>query len=76
MFRPETAPALKLPMPTPVRHRRHRYPLVRRDPRRFAKGIARLDSVPVATTPATSSDWRFFGHSFAAAFLFASVIIA
>jgi hypothetical protein len=76
MFRPDTAPAPRPTRPASTDHRRHRHPLVRRDPRRFARGIARLDRRPVVPAPAQSSDWRFFGHSFAGAFLFASVLIA
>jgi hypothetical protein len=56
------------------RHRR-RDPLIRRDPRRFARGIVRVHALPeLAKTQ--GSDARFFAHSFAGAFLFVSLLIA
>ena len=70
-----TAPAVARPAPRPARHRPRRYPLVRRDPRRFARGRVRIHAPPVAVS-AARSDWRFFAHSFGGAFLFVSVLIA
>jgi hypothetical protein len=75
MFLPVNAPVFAPSERGPVRRRPPRYPLVRRDPRRFARGIARIDS-PQAETSTASSDWRFFTHSFAATFLFVSLLIA
>ena len=74
MFRAATVPTFS-PRSTPVRVRPRHYPLVRRDPRRFARGITRLDAIPAVGTRA-QSDWRFFAHSFAAGFLFVSLLIA
>ena len=75
MFPAATVPALPRPAHSPARHRPRRYPLVRRDPRRFARGRARVHAPPVASK-AANSDWRFFAHSFGAAFLFVSLLIA
>ena len=58
-----------------MRVRPRRDPLGRREPRRFARGMARLHAAPIAA-PDAPSDWRFFAHSFGAAFLFVSVFIA
>jgi hypothetical protein len=74
MFRAATAPTFT-PRLRPPRGRPRRYPLVRRDPRRFARGMMRLETVPAAA-PADRSDWRFFAHSFGAGFLFVSLLIA
>ena len=75
MFRPATAPAFARPAPRPAPRRPRRDPLIRRDPRRFARGIARLHAVS-PEVPAASSDMRFFAHSFGTAFLFVSLLIA
>ena len=75
MLRPAIAPAVRRPSPNPPRLRPDRYPLARRDPRRFARGTVRLDASPLPAEP-EPSDWRFFAHSFAGAFLFVSLIIA
>ena len=72
MFRAAAAPEL---LPDRRGRPRRRYPLVRRDPRRFARGMARLRATPEGTK-GTNSDWRFFAHSFGGAFLFVSVFIA
>ncbi|MEO7602507.1 MAG: hypothetical protein ABIS39_04480 [Sphingomicrobium sp.] len=53
--------------------------MVRRDPRRFARGTAKLPALKVADADsalAGSSDLRLFAHTFGAAFLFVSVFIA
>ena len=79
MFHPETAPAYRRPNPIPPRLRPRRDPIVRRDPRRFARGTAKLHALMVAdagSTLAGSSDLRLFAHTFGAAFLFVSVFIA
>ena len=75
MFRAATVPAVSRPAPGPVRRRTSGYPLVRRDPRRFARGMTRIATLPAPAARAPS-DWRFFAHSFGAAFLFVSLIIA
>jgi hypothetical protein len=48
-------------------------PLVRRDPRRFARGIARPIVAPLPA--AEMSDLRRFAHNFGAAFLFVTILI-
>ena len=65
---PEFSPASR------GRHR-SRYPLIRRDPRRFARGIARFNALPEPAEIA-GTHARFFAHSFAGAFLFVSLLIA
>ena len=79
MFRPAIAPAFRRPNPSPLRLRPRRDPLIRRDPRRFARGTAKLHAPMVAAARsgwADSSDLRLFAHTFGAAFLFVSVFIA
>ena len=73
MFRAATAPQLRPAIPG--RRPPRGYPLVRRDPRRFARGMTRKHDVPIETA-GRNSDLRFFAHSFAAAFLFVSLLIA
>jgi hypothetical protein len=73
MFRAATAPEFRPDSPAPRRARR--YPLVRRDPRRFARGMMRLQAIPL-DAPVTDSNLRFFAHSFAATFLFIWLLIA
>ena len=75
MFRTATVPAVARPAPGRVPRRPRRYSLIRRDPRRFARGIVRIHAVP-HQVPAIDSDLRFFAHSFGAAFLFVSLLIA
>jgi hypothetical protein len=72
MFSAATAPEF---FPARRGRPRRRYPLVRRDPRRFARGITRLRAAPQPPEKA-KADWRFFAHSFGGAFLFVSVLIA
>ena len=74
MFRAASAPELQPAGPAPRRSKR--YPLVRRDPRRFARGMVRIGALERAPAPAVHSDLRFFAHSFAATFLFVSLLIA
>ena len=74
MFRAATAPEVRPAIPAPRRSKR--YPLVRRDPRRFARGMVRIAELAPAPAPPARSDLRFFAHSFAAAFLFVSLLIA
>ena len=78
MFRPETAVATvpAIARPAPVRHPPRRYPLVRRNPRRFARGIRRVHALRSEPAPSANSDMRFFVHSFGATFLFVSLLIA
>ena len=73
MLRRQTAPVLRPADPDPTRRRRHHYPLVRRDPRRFARGFARPIVAPLP--PAEMSDLRRFAHTFGAAFLFVAILI-
>ena len=75
MSRPAIVPALRRLSPVPPRPRRYRYPLVRRDPRRFARGTSKLYEVPQPGF-AISADMRLFAHTFGAAFLFVSVFLA
>ena len=75
MFRVATAPIPHRPAPLRPHRRPQRYPLVRRDPRRFARGIARITAAPEPEL-AEASNLRFFMHSFGAAFLFVSLLIA
>ena len=75
MFRVATAPAHRRPTPVPAIRRAQRYPLVRRDPRRFARGISRISAIPEPEL-AEASNLRFFMHSFGGAFLFVSLLIA
>ena len=78
MFRSKSAAATapQLRPAIPGRHRpRRRYPLVRRDPRRFARGMARIHASP-SEAASGNSDLRFFAHSFAATFLFVTLLIA
>ncbi|MEO7654444.1 MAG: hypothetical protein ABIS23_02030 [Sphingomicrobium sp.] len=49
---------------------------MRRDPRRFGQAQPRFDAMPVAQAPLVSDNLRLFAHSFGAAFLFVSVLIA
>ena len=58
------------------RLRRQRYPLIRRDPRRFARGMAKITALPQPTGLVISSDIRLFAHTFGAAFLFVLVFLA
>ena len=74
MFRLQTAPAIRPTGPITAPHRRQRYPLVRRDPRRFARGMAR-PVAPAPPPPAAMSDLRRFAHNFGAAFLFVAILI-
>jgi len=74
MFRAVTAPEIRPASPAPRRSKR--YPLARRDPRRFARGRVRTGALAPVPAPAASSDLRFFAHSFGAAFLFVSLLIA
>ena len=76
MPRPAIAPACPRANPGSPRHHPRRAPLIRRDPRRFARGTAKLHTIPHPEGLAGSSDVRLFAHSFAAAFLFVSVFIA
>ena len=72
MSRAATAPQVRPVIPG--RRPPRRYPLVRRDPRRFARGMTRIHALP-AETVAPNSDLRFFAHSFGATFLFVSLLI-
>lgn len=76
MSRPAIVPAFRRVDQGQPRLRRQRYPLVRRDPRRFARGMAKLTAMPQPAGLAISSDLRLFAHTFGAAFLFVSVFIA
>ena len=78
MSRPAIVPALRQVSPVAPRLRPRRVPLIRRDPRRFARGIVKLHA-PVASVRSglvVSSELRLFAHTFGAAFLFVSVFIA
>ena len=76
MFRPATVPQVRAPAPSRTRHRPRHQPLVRRDPRRFARGLAKMAETPRPARTAMSADLRFFAHSFGGAFLFVSLFIA
>ena len=76
MPRPAIVPAVRRLRQGQPPLRRHRYPHVRRDPRRFARGMAKLDLMPQPAGLAISSDLRLFAHTFGAAFLFVSLFIA
>lgn len=87
---PSSPPPVPLGSPVPSRRERRDHSLrdrrnhglrgvanslARRDPRRFARGMAKLERLPVAAAPAMSSDLGFFLHSFAAMFLFVTIFI-
>ena len=76
MSRPAIVPAFRRVSQGQPRLRRQRYPLIRRDPRRFARGMAKITALPQPTGLVISSDIRLFAHTFGAAFLFVSVFLA
>ena len=74
---PARWPASRNPARLQARPSRHpRASPNRRDPRRFGRAMAWTMDAPAAEVLGTSNSLRLFAHSFGAAFLFVSVLIA